>query len=91
VLASVPVPDQAQPGQQIRVRLVVHDATGTYNAYDAYAQPGQKLDFTISALGTATVDMYANDALVGEQQLGVEPSNAYGEESRPTPAATKTP
>jgi beta-lactam-binding protein with PASTA domain len=91
VLASVPVPDQAQPGQQIRVRLVVHDATGTYDAYDAYAQPGQKLDFTISALGTSTVDMYANDALVGEQQLGVEPANIYGAQSRPTPAAAKTP
>lgn len=91
ILASVPVPDQSQPGQQIRVRLVVHDATGTYDAYDAYAQPGQKLDFTIAALGTSTVDMYANDALVGEQQLGVEPGNIYNLEARPTPRAQETP
>lgn len=77
VLASVPVPDQAQPGQQIRVRLIVHDATGTYTMYDAYAQPGQKLDFTVTALGTSTVDLYADNVLVGEQRLGVEPPTIY--------------
>ena len=42
---SIPVPDQVRPGEQIHVRLVVHDATGSDN-YDAYVQPGQKLDFT---------------------------------------------
>lgn len=91
VLASVPVPDQSQPGQQIRVRLIVHDATGTYVAYEAYAQPGQKLDFTVSALGTSTVDLYANDALVGEQQLGVEPKNVYRIGPKAAPAGTQTP
>lgn len=77
VLASVPVPDQVQPGKQIFVRLVMHDATGTYDVYDAYAQPGQKLDFTVTALGTSLVDMYANNVLVGETRLGLEPANIY--------------
>lgn len=77
VLASVPVPDQVRAGQQIHVRLVVHDATGTWTLYDAFAQPGQKLDFTVTALGTSMVDMYADNVLVGETRLGVEPSDVY--------------
>ncbi len=91
VLVSVPVPDQAQPGQQIHVRLVVHDATGTYTMYDAYAQPGQKLGFTVSALGTSTVDLYANNVLVGEQRLGVEPARIYNEHRGGQPGAAATP
>jgi beta-lactam-binding protein with PASTA domain len=91
VLASVPVPDQAQPGQQIRVRLVVHDATGTYTMYDAYAQPGQKLDFTVSALGSSTIDLYANNVLVGEQRLGREPPNVYHMSTAESAAPAQTP
>jgi beta-lactam-binding protein with PASTA domain len=87
VLASVPVPDQIRPGQQIRVRLVVHDATGSYDLYDAYAQPGQKLDFTVTALGTSLVDMYADNVLVGETRLGVEPADVYGTRARAIPGA----
>lgn len=90
VLASVPVPDTSQPGEQIRVRLVVHDATGTYTMYDAYAQPGQKLNFTVSALGTSSIDLYANNVLVGEERLGIEPPDIYdmGAVAPPAPAAT---
>ena len=32
--------------------------------YDAYAQPGQKLDFNVSALGTSVVDFFVNNALI---------------------------
>lgn len=85
VLASVPVPDQITPGQQIRVRIVVHDATGSWNLYDAYAQPGQKMDFTVTALGTSTVDMYADGVLVGETRLGTEPANIYNVHASPAP------
>jgi hypothetical protein len=84
VLASVPVPDQVRPGQQVHVRLVVRDETGSYNLYDAYAQPGQKLDFTVTALGTSLVDMYADNVLVGETRLGVEPGDVYRSRATPT-------
>lgn len=90
VLASVPVPDTSQPDKEIRVRLIVHDATGTYEMYDAFAQPGQKLAFTVSALGTSVIDLYANDVLVGQQRLGVEPRNVYGRD-RSNPQAEDTP
>lgn len=85
VLASIPVPDQVRPGEQIHVRLVVHDATGSYNLYDAYAQPGQKLDFTVTAIGTSLVDMYADNVLVGETRLGVEPADVYQGHATTTP------
>lgn len=86
LLASVPVPDQIRPGQQIHVRLVVHDATGSWSLYDAYAQPGQKLDFTVTALGTSIVDMYADNVLVGETRLGVEPASIYRGAPAPVPS-----
>jgi eukaryotic-like serine/threonine-protein kinase len=91
VLASVPVPDEVRPGEQIRVRLVVHDATGTWTLYDAYAQPGQKMDFTVTALGTSLVDMYADNVLVGETRLGVEPARIYNVQAPPSPSAGNGP
>ncbi len=78
VLVSVPVPDQTQNGQQLDVRLTVTDATGKYDLYRAFAEPGQKLDFTVTAVGTSLVDMYVNDVLVGETRLGAEPPVVYG-------------
>lgn len=88
LLASVPVPDQIKPGQQIHVRLVVRDATGQWTLYDAFAQPGQKLDFTVTALGTSLVDMYADNVLVGEVRLGTEPAKIYGGMPSPQPSTT---
>lgn len=92
VLVSVPVPDQtdASASQQLDVRLTVTDATGKYDLYHAFAEPGQKLDFTVTAVGTSLVDMYVNDVLVGETRLGVEPPVVYG--NKPvTPAPVATP
>jgi beta-lactam-binding protein with PASTA domain len=86
LLASVPVPDQIDPGQQIHVRIVVEDATGRWPLYDAFAQPGQKLDFTVTALGTSKVDMYANGVLVGQTVLGIEPKNVYHMQNVPGPS-----
>ena len=54
------------------------DATGKYDLYHAFAEPGQKLDFTVTAIGTSLVDMYVNDVLVGETRLGTEPPVVYG-------------
>lgn len=86
ILASVPVPESAQPGEALRVRMTVTDATGRYDLFNAFAQPGQKLDFTVTTVGTSVVDMYVNDVLVGESRLGDEPPNAYG-----SPAPKKSP
>ena len=85
VLASIPVPEDAKPGQSVKVDLRVHDVTGLYDAYKAYAQPGQKIDFTVTAVGTSVVDLFVNDVLVGETRLGNEPAAVY-DEKRPSPS-----
>lgn len=77
VLVSVPAPDGATAATQLKVRLSVTDATGHYDLYNAYAQAGQKLDFTVTAVGTSVLDMYVNDVLVGESRLGDEPPVVY--------------
>jgi serine/threonine-protein kinase len=65
---SVPPGDQAQ-----LVRIAVHDETGTWNVYNGYAQPHQKLDFNLTVVGTSELDTYVNNELLGSTQLGVEP------------------
>ncbi|MBV9148370.1 MAG: PASTA domain-containing protein [Candidatus Eremiobacteraeota bacterium] len=86
LLASVPADQSADT--PLRVRLTVTDATGKWNLYDAFAQPGQKLDFNVSTLGTSLVDFFVNDALVAETRLGAEPPNAYQHRASPGPRAT---
>ena len=97
MLVSVPVPDQAQQSDQqqqeqqgqLDVKLTVTDATGKYDLYRAFAEPGQKLDFTVTAIGTSLVDMYVNDVLVGETRLGTEPPVVYGQKNTsPLPSST---
>lgn len=85
VLASVPVSDATKPGASIKVVLRVRDATGQYDAYRAYAQPGQKIDFVVTAIGTSVVDFLADDVLVGESRLGIEPAKIY-DENKPSPS-----
>jgi beta-lactam-binding protein with PASTA domain len=85
VLVSVPEPQDAN-GSQLDVRLSLTDATGQYDLYHAFAEPGQKLDFTVTAIGTSVLDMYVNDALVGESRLGVEPPRVYSEKASPSPS-----
>ncbi|HEY0798365.1 MAG TPA: PASTA domain-containing protein [Candidatus Baltobacteraceae bacterium] len=67
--ATVPVSDKIE-----RVRLEIRDETGTWNVFDAYAQPRQKLDFNLTVVGTSELDMYINNELVSSTTLGVEPS-----------------
>jgi len=86
VLVSVPEPDNVQNGQQLDVRLSLTDATGQYDVYRAFAEPGQKLDFTITAVGTSLLDMYVNNQLAGETRLGVEPPKIYGTKGSPAPS-----
>lgn len=89
VLVSVPGAEDSGNGQQqLDVRLSLTDATGRYDLYHAFAVPGQKLDFTVTALGTALLDMYVNDKLVGEERLGTEPPKVYSS-AHPSPTPSR--
>lgn len=87
VLVSVPAPETDANAPQLDVRLTLTDATGQYDLYHAFAQPGQKLDFTVTAIGTSVLDMYVNDTLVGETRLGTEPPRVY--DAKPSPSPTQ--
>ena len=66
--ATVPPRDDAA-----HVRIEVRDETGTWNVYDGFAQGGQKLDFNVTAVGSAELDTYINNELLNQTQLGSEP------------------
>jgi beta-lactam-binding protein with PASTA domain len=92
LLVSVPIPDQTAGAQPLDVRVTITDATGKYDLYHAFAEPGQKLDFTVTAVGTSLADVYVNDALVGETRLGTEPPVVYGKKpATPAPKSKATP
>ena len=86
VLVSVPVPDNYQSGQQLDVKLTMYDATGKYDLYHAFAEPGQKLDFTVTAVGTSVIGMFVDNVLVGETRLGAEPPAIYTQKASPSPS-----
>jgi serine/threonine-protein kinase len=67
--ATVPASDTAA-----HVRIEVRDDTGTWNVYDAFAQGGEKLDFNLTAVGTAEVDTYINNELQNQTVVGREPT-----------------
>lgn len=77
VLAAVP---PAEPGQNqaLRVRFSVSDATGSYDLFNGYGQPGEKFDFNVTTIGTSAIYFFVNDTLLGETKVGQEPENAYG-------------
>ena len=66
--ATVPARNDAA-----RVRIEVRDDTGTWNVYDGFAQGGQKLDFNVTAVGSAELDTYINNELLNQTRLGSEP------------------
>lgn len=86
VLVSVPEAGDTTSASQLDVRLTLTDATGKYDVYHAFAEPGQKLDFTITAIGTSVLDMYVNNTLIGETRIGTEPRNVYGTKASPAPS-----
>lgn len=86
VLVSVPEPDAVQNGQQLDVRLSITDATGRYDLFHGFAEPGQKLDFTVTSVGTSLLDMYVNNVLEGETRLGTEPPRVYNSKASPSPS-----
>lgn len=72
VTAAIPLRDDTA-----HVRMQVRDETGTWNVYDGYAQGGAKLDFNITAIGTAELDTYVNNELLDVATLGVEPPQLH--------------
>jgi len=74
VHATATIPDQPDAGDKpAAVRIQVRDETGDWNVYDAFAQPHQKLDFNLTVIGTATLDVYVNGDLLSSTRLGEEP------------------
>jgi serine/threonine-protein kinase len=75
VHATATVPDD--PGGSAKapaVRIEVRDETGTWAVFSGYAQPKQRLDFNLTVVGTAELDMYVNNELLNATKLGVEPA-----------------
>ena len=68
VSATVPARDDVA-----NVRIEVRDDTGVWNVYNGYANGGQKLDFNVTAIGTAEVDTYLNNELLNQTVIGKEP------------------
>ena len=81
VLAAVP-PAESGQNKALHVRFSVSDATGEYDLYDGYAEPGQKFDFNVTTVGTSAIYFFVNDTLLGETKVGQEPPNAYGGKSK---------
>ncbi|MBD5603871.1 MAG: PASTA domain-containing protein [Candidatus Eremiobacteraeota bacterium] len=75
VHATATVPEDAAltAGKSPSVRVSVSDETGTWNVYDAFAEPKQKLDFNLTVVGTAELDVFVNNELVDSTKLGKEP------------------
>jgi beta-lactam-binding protein with PASTA domain len=72
VHVGVVIPND-ETGRSQRVQIKIRDETGTWNVYDGFAEPGQRLDFNVSAVGTSWLDVYLNNALQTQTQLGKEP------------------
>jgi beta-lactam-binding protein with PASTA domain len=81
VLAAVP---PAEPGQNqpLHVRFAVSDATGSYDLWSGYAQPGEKFDMNVTTIGTSAIYFFVNGTLLGQTKVGQEPNNAYGKPER---------
>ena len=73
-LATVPEDAAKQNDQSPSVRVQVRDETGTWDVYNAYAQPKQRLDFNLTVVGTAELDVFVNQELISSTKLGVEPA-----------------
>ena len=71
--ATVPEDAAVTAGKSPSVRVSVSDETGTWNVYDAFAEPKQKLDFNLTVVGTAELDVFVNNELVDSTKLGKEP------------------
>ena len=83
--ATVPQDAAAQDGKSPTVRIEVHDETGTWNVYNGYAEPKQKLDFNLTVVGTAELNIFVNNELIDSTKLGVEPPVQESQKLGPPP------
>jgi beta-lactam-binding protein with PASTA domain len=79
----------SSPNATPLVRVQVRDETGTWNVFDGYAQPKQKLDFNLTVVGTAHLDIFVNEELLDSTSLGVEPSFQEKQQMGPLPPGSK--
>jgi serine/threonine-protein kinase len=93
VHAVTTVPEDAAEtaGKAPTVRVSITDETGTWNVYDAYAEPKQRLDFNLTVVGTAELDVYVNNELVDATKLGTEPKIQEHQEVGSPPAGSHQP
>jgi beta-lactam-binding protein with PASTA domain len=92
VHATVTVPDIENAGGKAPVvRVEVRDETGRWSVYNAFAQPKQRLDFNLTVVGTAELDMYVNNELLNATRLGVEPTLQEKQIMGPPPPPPATP
>ena len=97
VLASVPNSEGDVSGQSVPARLTAADETGTFDIFSGFVQPGQKLDFNVTTVGSSDIYFYVNNTLVGRTHVGTEPKNAYEQpkgkpgQQQPAVSASATP
>jgi beta-lactam-binding protein with PASTA domain len=84
-LATVPEDAASQRDKSPIVRVQVRDETGTWNVYNAYAQPKQRLDFNLTVVGTAELDVFVNEELISSTKLGHEPAMQERQQLGPPP------
>ena len=84
-LATVPEDAASQGEKSPVVRVQVRDETGTWNVYNAYAQPKQRLDFNLTVVGTAELDVFVNEELINSTRLGNEPAMQERQRLGPPP------
>jgi Flp pilus assembly protein TadG len=70
---TIPEDTAVEPGQSPTLRVQVRDETGTWNVFNAYVQPKQRLDFNLTVVGTSELDVFVNNELIDSTKLGVEP------------------
>ncbi|MBV8425098.1 MAG: PASTA domain-containing protein [Candidatus Eremiobacteraeota bacterium] len=82
VHADVTLPND-ETGASQRVRIRVRDDAGTWNVFDGFGTPGQRLDFNLTVIGTSWLDVFLNNELQSQTQLGKEPPIANPAPVRP--------
>ena len=90
-VATVPEDATQQNDQSANVRVQVRDETGTWNVYNAYAQPKARLEFNLTVVGTAELDVFVNQELISSTKLGVEPAMQERQELGPDPKKMNQP
>lgn len=92
VHATATVPEvENSAGKAPAVRVEIRDETGTWTVYNAFAQPKQRLDFNLTVVGTAELDLYVNNELLNSTRLGVEPFVQEKQILGPAPATLRSP